>query len=151
MRVGLHRLCSALDLVAPLIACPAGLAAEISWIKGQVAPARDWEVHANTTLPAVLRYAPADLLTDPLRGAAAMAKTLQNKTTYLAVRLERVEGKGGERSNRGRVRNSACEAVKGPWLNRRKCGPLISARSVYPLTLRIQPTNFGTKLINCET
>ena len=40
---------------------------------GEVGPARDWEVLANTTLPAVFKGAPADLLTEPRRGVAAMA------------------------------------------------------------------------------
>ena len=73
MRVGLRRLRSALDLFAPSIVCPTGLVAELNWIAGELGPARDWEVLANTTLPAVFKGAPEDLLTEPLRSVAAMA------------------------------------------------------------------------------
>lgn len=60
MRVGLRRLRSAADLVAPVIALPSELETEIRWIAGELGQARDWHVLASTTLPEVAGAAPED-------------------------------------------------------------------------------------------
>ncbi|MDW3684660.1 CHAD domain-containing protein [Cupriavidus sp. CV2] len=89
MRVGLRRLRSALDLFSPSIGRPCGLEAEISWIAEELGPARDWEVLANATLPAVLEGAPEDLLADPLRAAAAAMAGEKRRHAAQAVDSER--------------------------------------------------------------
>jgi inorganic triphosphatase YgiF len=60
MRVGLRRLRSAADLVAPVIPFPAELEKEIRWIAGELGDARDWHVLASATLPEVAGAAPED-------------------------------------------------------------------------------------------
>lgn len=60
MRVGLRRLRSAADLVAPVIAFPPELEKEIRWIAGELGDARDWHVLASSTLSEVAGAAPED-------------------------------------------------------------------------------------------
>lgn len=52
MRVGLRRLRAALSLFSPVIACP-GCQAELKWIARELGAARDWDVLARQTLPAL--------------------------------------------------------------------------------------------------
>lgn len=55
MRVGMRRLRSALALFKDLIALPPELQAELDWLAAELGGARDWDVLAGATLPAVAR------------------------------------------------------------------------------------------------
>lgn len=66
MRVALRRWKSACRLFRPLARPPAELAAEVDWLAQVLGPARDWDVIAETTLPAVIAAASA-----PANGGAA--------------------------------------------------------------------------------
>lgn len=58
MRVGLRRWKSAARLFGGMALPPERVQGEIAWLAGQLGPARDWDVLANGTLPAVAaRYA----------------------------------------------------------------------------------------------
>ena len=53
MRVGLRRLRSALGLFGDVAPCPAELQQELVWLASELGAARDWEVLAGQTLPAL--------------------------------------------------------------------------------------------------
>jgi len=58
MRVGLRRFKSACRLFRRQAPMPDGYAEELAWLAGALGPARDWDVLANSTLPAVASHAP---------------------------------------------------------------------------------------------
>ena len=68
MRVGLRRLRAALSLFKPLLCAPPALLAELDWLAQSLAPARDWDVLAWSTLAQVAR-ATGDIA-PAVRGAA---------------------------------------------------------------------------------
>lgn len=55
MRVALRRWKSACRLFREVAVLPPELQADIAWLAGELGPARDWDVLANATLPAVAR------------------------------------------------------------------------------------------------
>ena len=72
MRVGLRRLRAGLSLFSGLIpkAASGYLAEELRWIAGTLGSARDWEVLATETLPALVEKFPDDSALAELRSAA---------------------------------------------------------------------------------
>ena len=56
MRVGLRRLRALLDMFEDLAAPPIALHASIEWLSGELGPARDWDVLADTTLQRVTGF-----------------------------------------------------------------------------------------------
>ncbi len=70
MRVGLRRLRAALSLFSPVIARP-GCQPELKWIARELGVARDWEVLARQTLPALRAEGDAPAGLDALQAAAA--------------------------------------------------------------------------------
>ena len=70
MRVGLRRLHSALGLFQDVLRTPEDLQSELDWLGTQLDAARDWDVLAGTTLPA---------LADTLPYQAGLAKGLDNE------------------------------------------------------------------------
>jgi triphosphatase len=75
MRVGLRRLRSALDLFKDQIPAPESLQNELKWIANALGGARDWEVLARSTLPAVFANAPEDT-----QAAAIIEASVQTAT-----------------------------------------------------------------------
>lgn len=55
MRVGLRRMRSALSMFDDVLSLPEPLQADLDWLVGELGPARDWDVLAETTLPKVER------------------------------------------------------------------------------------------------
>jgi len=53
MRVGLRRLRAALAMFADYLVLPPALSDELSWLVGELGPARDWDVMLEVTLPAL--------------------------------------------------------------------------------------------------
>lgn len=53
MRVGLRRLRALLDMFRKLAPLPSGLQEGLDWLSGELGAARDWDVLADTTLPAI--------------------------------------------------------------------------------------------------
>ncbi len=92
MRVGLRRLRSALSLFKPWIVPPPALADEIAWLGQALGAARDAEVLAGTTLPALLQ-ACADLedLVGLQKAATSLAQGRRRKAV-LALKSERYLG-----------------------------------------------------------
>jgi inorganic triphosphatase YgiF len=89
MRVGLRRLRSALDIYRSLIACPPGLEEEITWIAGELGPARDWEVLAHTTLGEAFAGAPEDIGVDAVLAEANEVAASARQRAAEAVNSER--------------------------------------------------------------
>jgi inorganic triphosphatase YgiF len=71
MRVGMRRLRSALSMYKRLLHLPVALQQELDWLAAELGDARDWDVLAGATLPAVAKQLanPADI--DGVREAAA--------------------------------------------------------------------------------
>ena len=65
MRVGLRRLRALLDMFRGLAPLPPGLQEGLDWLSGELGATRDWDVLADTTLPAV-----GGIHTEALRAAA---------------------------------------------------------------------------------
>ncbi|WP_310388020.1 CHAD domain-containing protein [Roseateles sp.] len=92
MRVGLRRLRSALGLFKPWIVLPPELAEEIAWLGQTLGAARDAEVLAGTTLPA-LTQACVDLEDlGGLQKAAANLAQRRRRQAVLALNSERYLG-----------------------------------------------------------
>lgn len=86
MRVGLRRLDSALTLYKDVLRLPADLAAELKWLEHQLGGARDWDVLAGTTLPAIFNAAP-----DGLQQADIMLAVLKKARESHAVAAAAVD------------------------------------------------------------
>lgn len=97
MRVGMRRLRVALACFRELLD-PAELEAiktELRWLGSQLGPARDWDVWATETLPAIARQLAADLPVDALlqgsraqqRKARATARAAVQSTRYVLLLL----------------------------------------------------------------
>jgi CHAD domain-containing protein len=54
MRIGLHRLLSALGVFSDVVACPRMLHDELKWLTRELGAVRDWEVLAGGTLPEIV-------------------------------------------------------------------------------------------------
>jgi CHAD domain-containing protein len=91
MRVGLRRLRSALKLFAPLATLPAPLAAELSWLGEVLGSARDHDVLAGATLPALAADvdAAAQALLRPLLERAQAAAAEQRAALRHALQSSR--------------------------------------------------------------
>ena len=74
MRVGMRRLRSALSMYKRLLHLPEDLQQELDWLAAELGEARDWDVLAGATLPAVVKQLanPADI-DGVLEAAAAKA------------------------------------------------------------------------------
>lgn len=70
MRVGLRRLRSALGLFKDVLQPPEDLQQELDWLATQLGAARDWDVLAGSTLPAVSEAAPDETLLAEVKLAA---------------------------------------------------------------------------------
>lgn len=92
MRVALRRWKSAGRLFRAVAVLPPELQAEVDWLAGQLGPARDWDVLASTTLPAIARRA-ADPVTrgamTALGEAADEAARLRRQAAAQAVAAPR--------------------------------------------------------------
>jgi inorganic triphosphatase YgiF len=84
MRVGLRRLRSAFDLFEDFIAAASTFSEELRWIAGELGAARDWEVIADSTLPAAFNGAPDDANADAVVHAAKDMAT-QNRARAAAA------------------------------------------------------------------
>ena len=71
MRVGLRRWKSAARSFQEVIQLPEGLQQELAWLTGELGGARDWDVLADTTLPAVAGELPDPGQLAELRNAAS--------------------------------------------------------------------------------
>lgn len=65
MRVGLRRLRALLDMFRDLAPLPPELKAELDWLSGELGATRDWDVLADSTLPAI-----SGIHTEALQAAA---------------------------------------------------------------------------------
>ncbi|MES2756653.1 MAG: CHAD domain-containing protein [Pseudomonadota bacterium] len=70
MRVGMRRLRSALSMYKRLLRLPADLQQELDWLATELGDARDWDVLAGSTLPAVAQDLPDPTEIDSVQGAA---------------------------------------------------------------------------------
>jgi len=74
MRVGLRRLRAALGQFRAVLPLPVSLVDDIDWLAAQLGPARDWDVLAGTTLPAL-----AAALADPADEGTLQAAVAQQR------------------------------------------------------------------------
>ncbi|MCV2367800.1 CHAD domain-containing protein [Roseateles oligotrophus] len=88
MRVGLRRLRSGLSLFKPWIALPPGLADEIEWLSQSLGKARDAEVLAATTLPALIAACPDESLNALQKAALTLARR-RRRAAVLALNSAR--------------------------------------------------------------
>jgi triphosphatase len=70
MRVGMRRLRSALSMYKRLLRLPADLRQELDWLAAELGDARDWDVLAGSTLPAVAKDLPDPAAIHSVQGAA---------------------------------------------------------------------------------
>lgn len=89
MRVGLRRLRSALHLFQELLTLPNDLAQELDWLVEQLGPARDWDVLAGTTLPALGADVPSDIDLAGVRHASQARSREQHAIAAEAVATPR--------------------------------------------------------------
>ncbi|MBB3121440.1 CHAD domain-containing protein [Pseudoduganella violacea] len=85
MRIGLRRLNAALHLFRGVRPLPEALRLEVKWLDAALAPARDWEVLANSTLPRIAASAPAHLGLAALLQLAQEAARRHNASAAQAV------------------------------------------------------------------
>lgn len=87
MRVALRRLRSALPLFAAAIPREsyATIADELKWIASELGPARNWDVCASQTLPAILEQFPGDKSLLQLQAAVLKAQTTARESARQAV------------------------------------------------------------------
>ena len=89
MRVGLRRLRAALQMFDEVAPGGRALQAELKWLNAELAPARDWEVLACTTLEAVETAHPEAPHMSLLRDAARRVAQDKRKHAAAAVRSRR--------------------------------------------------------------
>lgn len=89
MRVGLRRLRSALRLFRDLARPPASLEKDIAWLSERLCAARDWEVLALFTLPAIEEAATGCSALPAVRAAAARVASARRRKLAAAVRTTR--------------------------------------------------------------
>lgn len=85
MRVGLRRLHSALGLFQDVLRAPEDLRSELDWLGTQLNAARDWDVLAGSTLPAVAATMPDEPGLAELRLAAFDQAHEQHQVAALAL------------------------------------------------------------------
>jgi inorganic triphosphatase YgiF len=125
MRVGLRRLKSALRSFRRLMQLPEALQQELDWLSGELGAARDWDVLADTTLPAVAADLAEPAQLDPLRNAAmdiardkhrqAAAAVNSPRYTQLMLSLGRWVDGAGWRDGDGQVNKKALGAAVKPF------------------------------------
>ena len=89
MRVGLRRLRSALSLFKPWITLPPDLALELAWLGQSLAAARDAEVLAGTSLPALRLVCPDEAGQSGLQKAASGLAQRRRRAAMVALSSER--------------------------------------------------------------
>ena len=89
MRVGLRRLHAALGLFKQMLQPPEELLAELDWLAKQLGAARDWDVLANSTLPAVAVAMPGEIRLAGVTLAALDRAHETHKAAAAAVRSPR--------------------------------------------------------------
>jgi triphosphatase len=89
MRVGLRRLRSALSLFKPWITLPPELAVELAWFGQALAAARDAEVLAGTSLPALRQACPDEEGLSGLQKAASGLAQRRRRAAIVALSSER--------------------------------------------------------------
>jgi CHAD domain-containing protein len=82
MRVGLRRLRTLLALFKETLPVPALLLQELAWLGTQLGAARDWDVLAGSTLPAVAKKVPGE---EGLESVALAAQALADERHALAT------------------------------------------------------------------
>lgn len=88
MRVGLRRLRCALRLFDEIAPCPAELLNEIEWLGAKLGAARDWEVFAASTLPALINARSQETGLARLRQAAlGLARQKRNKAAAVVTSM----------------------------------------------------------------
>ena len=85
MRVGLRRLRSALGLFKDVFQAPDDMQQELDWLTTQLGAARDWDVLATATLPALAAAAPAEPRLAGLMLAAHARADDKHEAAALAV------------------------------------------------------------------
>jgi triphosphatase len=87
MRVGIRRLRAALPVFEPILAPDraAELKAELGWLQKELGPARDWDVFATQTLPAVQARMPDEACLEALRADAQAARRTAYERAHAAV------------------------------------------------------------------
>lgn len=85
MRVGLRRLDTVLDLFKKLLQPPAEMLQELDWLAAQLGAARDWDVLAGSTLPAIADLMPEEIRLIQLTQAAVDAAHERHKAAAAAV------------------------------------------------------------------
>lgn len=94
MRVGLRRLRCVHRLFRDIVAPSASLQSEIDWLSSQLSAVRDWEVLANSTLPAIEDGLAPDAALPALHAAAAgIAQSRRKKASAIirSVRFARLD------------------------------------------------------------
>ncbi len=91
MRVGLRRLRSALGMFDDALSLPVALRAELDWLVAQLGPARDWDVLAGSTLPAISGSVEALAPLVPVQLAAADKANALHAAAGEAVGSERYQ------------------------------------------------------------
>lgn len=89
LRVGLRRLRSALSLYKELFIAPRQMQEDIAWLSAQLGAARDWDVLAHATLPAMAAFAEEDMQIALLRSAASMQASQKHELAAAAVKSPR--------------------------------------------------------------
>jgi CHAD domain-containing protein len=92
MRVGLRRLRCTLDSFRRVASLPVRMRRHLEWMSCAFGTARDWEVLCTTTLPAIVRKAPANPALPTVQGAAGkIAGDMRNqaRTAASSLRFER--------------------------------------------------------------
>lgn len=88
MRIGLHRLVSALDLFSDVLACPRMLHDELKWLTRELGAVRDWEVLAGGTLPDIIAAHPNQAKLLPLQKACM--QRARNKRRHVATAINSI-------------------------------------------------------------
>lgn len=92
MRVGLRRLGGALRLFRDVLPLPWQLQQDLCWLGTTLADARDWEVFAGSTLPAIAALTPAGKAPAVLRKAVVAVATRKRRAAAAAVCSSRYTG-----------------------------------------------------------
>lgn len=85
MRVGMRRLRSALNMFKGLLHLPEDMQKELDWLAGELGDARDWDVLAGSTLPAMAKYVSDPTQIDGVQQAATEKAKAHHVATAAAV------------------------------------------------------------------
>ncbi|MBC7686139.1 MAG: CHAD domain-containing protein [Bdellovibrionales bacterium] len=85
LRVGLRRLDAVLALFGDVACIPKNMERDVEWLMGQLGPARDWDVLAESTLPRVRHALPAqDALAEVRMAVQEKQRSLHGHVTEVA-------------------------------------------------------------------